>query len=373
MRRSALLFVLAASGLTAQTTWVVDAQGGAAFTTIQAAVQAAQDGDVVLVRPGATYNWTMILTKALTILGSASVPTQATGTLSVIGSGNGQVVIGNFIVDNTASSTICLNVAASRRVIVSNVNLRTRAPILTPSPPWTVTVSGTPHFAMHASTVAGGNGLLATSNCTVTVSSCAFTAQYCCRALSASDSRIEASNCSFTGGDELPIIPYGRGGPGIELLRSAVVLAASTVVGGHGLYSPAPPSIAMDAASNVRVDGATSLPQGISGGQPALAECGWITGSLGARGTVGSFQYLGPAGAIGVLAVSFPAPPQPLPQGLAWLDPASVSTLAIGPVPIAASLAVPGATPQGLAITAQGLLLYQGSLRLSPPVLDAIR
>jgi hypothetical protein len=371
MRRMALVFALAVPVLNAQTTWTVDAQGGANFTTIQAAVQAAQDGDVVLVAPTGTYNWSLILTKALTILGSnAGLPTQATGTLSVLSnSSNGQVVISNFTVDNSANPAVCMSVGSVRRVIVSHLNLRVSVGTLVTSP-WTVTVSGTSHFAMHSSSVTGGLGMRVTSGSAVTVSGCGFTGQYDCLALSASDSRIEVSSSYFAGGNEDPL-QLGIAAPGIDLVRSTTVLAASTVIGGQGSHGTAS-SIRMDSASSVSIDGATLVPQGISGSS-LLAERGSVTGNLGIRGTVGTFQFRGAAGAIGVLAVSFPGPRSSLPQGMLWLDPASASTLAIGPVPITGSVTVPAATLQGLAITLQGLLLYQGNLRLSPPLFDVVR
>jgi hypothetical protein len=55
MRPSApvgLLFgIAAAATAAAQATWTVSAAGGAQFTTLLAAVQAANDGDTILVAP----------------------------------------------------------------------------------------------------------------------------------------------------------------------------------------------------------------------------------------------------------------------------------------------------------------------------------
>ena len=53
-------------------TWVVDASGSGDFTDLQAAVDAAQDGDVLLVQAGTYGAFTM--SKALTVLGPAAGP-----------------------------------------------------------------------------------------------------------------------------------------------------------------------------------------------------------------------------------------------------------------------------------------------------------
>ncbi|MEA1864434.1 MAG: hypothetical protein U9N46_04450 [Euryarchaeota archaeon] len=48
----AVLLVLACAGAAAGATWVADDDGGADFASIQAAVNAASDGDATFVRSG---------------------------------------------------------------------------------------------------------------------------------------------------------------------------------------------------------------------------------------------------------------------------------------------------------------------------------
>lgn len=67
----ALLLVAAAPLASAQSQWIVDAAGGGQFTTLQAAIDAAAPGDVLLVLPG-TYS-AAVLTKELSILGDPAV------------------------------------------------------------------------------------------------------------------------------------------------------------------------------------------------------------------------------------------------------------------------------------------------------------
>ncbi|TAJ11191.1 MAG: hypothetical protein EPO68_14670, partial [Planctomycetota bacterium] len=66
------------------TTWTVDDNGPAQFTTVDAAQAAAQFGDVILVAPG-TYP-AFHLTKSLQVLGPASgSPPHFSGTSTVVG------------------------------------------------------------------------------------------------------------------------------------------------------------------------------------------------------------------------------------------------------------------------------------------------
>ncbi|MEM7200562.1 MAG: hypothetical protein AAF628_09875 [Planctomycetota bacterium] len=67
LRFLSLLVVTAASALPAQTVWTVDDDGGADFTLIQPAVDAASSGDVILVRAG-IYNEFTLAGKGVAIL-----------------------------------------------------------------------------------------------------------------------------------------------------------------------------------------------------------------------------------------------------------------------------------------------------------------
>lgn len=67
------LTIGSASSLSAQNVWTVDDSGGADFTDLQAAVDAASSGDVLLVAAG-VYGNVAVLGKGLTILGDGAAP-----------------------------------------------------------------------------------------------------------------------------------------------------------------------------------------------------------------------------------------------------------------------------------------------------------
>ena len=104
-----------------------------------------------------------------------------------------------------------------------------------------------------------------------------------------------------------------------------------------------------------------------------MAPVGRVGGDLAAPGGSGSLQYAGPPGSLGALLVSFPGPEVPDPFGVRWLDGPTISVLAVGALPLNGSVPVPAGVLRDTAITAQGLLLHQGALAWSPPLLDAVR
>jgi hypothetical protein len=359
--RTLLLLALSASLLDAQTTWNVNATGGGSFTTIQAAVQAASNGDIIRVFPTATYDWTLTLNKGLTILG-ATPQTSVTGQLNVTGlSTNQTVVIGNFTasgslqVTNTAGPVIVLRTSLSSGTTALLANTAMRLSLDNCS--------------------CNGLGGMSLTNCRVTATSSFFSAMVRSQGVTASDSHVELSTCSVTGSPGVNTPSYSTApGEGIGLTRSTLILAHSTVSGGTGpTYLPGY-SILMDAASVVTRDVSTSLNYLVVGaGSLASAERGWISGNLAAPGGTSTLLFQGPAGAFGVLAVSLPAVPQQLPVGLLWLDSSAATTLAVGAMSIFGRVPVPVSALPGTAVVAQGLLLYNGGLQLSVPLVDAVR
>ncbi len=93
MRVTFPLLLLLTLQAPAQSTWIVDASGApdADFTSIQAAVDAAADGDRILIRAG-QYHGFEIVGKGLALHGEAGVQLSATGTLHVVGTQPDQTV-----------------------------------------------------------------------------------------------------------------------------------------------------------------------------------------------------------------------------------------------------------------------------------------
>src|SRR5262245_25586541 len=66
----AMSFALIIAPAISANTWIVALDGSGDFTTIQSAVDAATDEDIIVVRPGTYVESVIVRTKALTIVGS---------------------------------------------------------------------------------------------------------------------------------------------------------------------------------------------------------------------------------------------------------------------------------------------------------------
>ena len=115
MTQTMAALFLCAAPLLAQTTWTVDVEGGGDFTTLQAAVDAASDGDTILVNywSGLPVTWNFTLTKGLTIVGVGYQRAETRGHL------------------------VIANLPANRRVVLRSLQLSRLS-----SHPTSVTVQG---------------------------------------------------------------------------------------------------------------------------------------------------------------------------------------------------------------------------------------
>jgi len=106
---TALLIASAAAAVPAlaQSTYTVDGAGGADFTTIQAAIDAASDGDTINVNPG-TYDEAIVLNKSLNLIGDSAATTTLTYTdtgntssyLFFLGTNAGSQLNGSVLIEN---------------------------------------------------------------------------------------------------------------------------------------------------------------------------------------------------------------------------------------------------------------------------------
>jgi hypothetical protein len=225
MHLDRLLLVLAASaGILGRTAnagvRVVDALGGTTYTTIQSAVTAAVDGDVILVRPTGTYAGFAIGDKELTIVGDgATAQVQVHGAVTIT------------------------NVATTRTVVLANLHVT--------GPVNTATGAHAP--AVYALGVAGS---LRLQQCTLTGGEGTYgydwggygytTAGARALWIASCSGGVALEACVVQGGagqfvnQGFPTIAYASGsdgGDGAYVVASRVALYDCTATGGHGGHS----------------------------------------------------------------------------------------------------------------------------------------
>jgi hypothetical protein len=125
---SSILIILSFSHLLLAKTWIVAKDGSGDFTEIQEAIDAAVDGDVIIVRPG-IYEPIVIKTKTLAIVGSGPDSTKVEflgiGTIErgayVAYLDGDQVLIAHL---SLRAPYPCLTIASNGKVVLSDVELR---------------------------------------------------------------------------------------------------------------------------------------------------------------------------------------------------------------------------------------------------------
>jgi hypothetical protein len=372
-----------ASAAVAQRTWIVDAGYNGHFLTVQDAVNAASDGDVILLQysSGIVPSLDFTLTKGVAIIGDDGRPRAgAAGRLvisglqahqrvvlrslepdALLGSGTLRVSVqncaGEVVIDNAwltsdvpfgGSLGDSLNVQDSHRVHVHRSTLIgwpaiqvTRA---------TVTSSESRLFGRSGGRFTGGNGT----------------------GVVAADSRMWMSGGSCFGGGSLDS-RVGPGGIGLTL-RASQVVAAATAFSGGSLLIPAP-SVDLDAASWLTCDAATTSATPWAGAitNTSVVETGSVTGGLNGPGQPALFRIDAANGTAGAFAVSLTGAETPSPFGPLWLWQPGIAVLALGPMPLMATWTMPAAFPRGTPVAVQGLVIDQASVRLSTPLVSAVR
>jgi len=251
---------------------VVDDDGPAPFASIQTAVDAAQDGDVVLVRPG-TYAGFRVADKSLVVVGDLGAQVQVQGTIRVVDLAASRTVV---LANLSATGTTSQNTELSSGLDLSNDAglVRVEACALAGAPYLTghgVRVRGCADVALVGCDARGGSslsgsgvqtshGLVATDASLVTAygsvvrggdgapSTCyEFLGNEAGDGGHARDSILFGANSSFRGGRggdigvgldfACPIA--GEGGDGIQASNSEIRLFDTATIagtGGGGLY-----------------------------------------------------------------------------------------------------------------------------------------
>jgi hypothetical protein len=282
IRTLGLLLALAPAALA--TTWLVDGAGAGDFTTIGAAIAAAQPGDLVIVKPGSTYP-PFTLDKRLSILGEGFSAPPVSGLVSIT-STEGAVIAGlRFqrlqvlgctglvlldkvtVNDSQSQGCPCCVVDACANVVMQNSHLQApTAPAACTSEALIVRGS---HVVVVQTELDGGAGLDGptaggTGLPAVLVDEAAF---------------LQLAHCELFGGPGgTALLPGGVGGTGGPALR---VVAPSTLVidnhndafleggpGGVGSVPGAPAPFLGEGDGSISLSGITFLP---AAWQPSLA------------------------------------------------------------------------------------------------------
>ncbi|MEM7202648.1 MAG: hypothetical protein AAF628_20435 [Planctomycetota bacterium] len=367
----AALCVALAPCASAQTTWVVSSYGGAQFTQVQPAVDAAAPGDTILVQPG--FYSAVTIDKGVLVLASQARMTTLLGaniTVRDVPAGQRAVVRG-FITMLRSGPAAEIEV----RDCAGSVHLdRLRATHV-------VDIRRSPHVSLRDVTTAVGE--LHVEDSTVTATDCRFRGatvsmnQY---GLFCRNSQVTAAGCQFRGGDGNPFQPVPW--EGVLLDGGLLVLAGtdSVVAAGTSPFAPTLGTSAIEARSGtLTIDpGVTLLP---TNGAPAVRGAattaiapvadtrtdvsdGILTGTLNAPGA--TFAWL--IADVPVLR------PLATPFGSLWVGPTSVVVAAAPPGPsgeLTASVGVAG-LPPGFTVVLQGAVRRGSTLALATPAVTTV-
>jgi hypothetical protein len=151
---------LVSSGEALASVIVVDAAGGGSFTQIQQAVNAAVDGDTILVKPGSYAGFT-IDGKSLTVVGDVSARPSVFQSVSVINVGSGLIVTLarldiSVVTGPSQAALVVQNCTGSLRVVETDFEGRNAG--TTSSPTGAVVLFNAPDIAFSGCTLDGGNG-----------------------------------------------------------------------------------------------------------------------------------------------------------------------------------------------------------------------
>jgi hypothetical protein len=223
--------LLLAGALAAQTVYVVDPAGGGDFTTVQPAVDAAADGDVliVLAKPGAGEidNAVEIADKSLVILGI--LPTTfiqpQIGSLAVVGLSAGKsVIVRGIRMQSSFDATGCEGV-----VLLEDCAVASGAVAFGTTP--TSVIQQSSHVVFARCSIDGANGL-----------GSGTTAATGGPGLVVEDSTVALYDCLVTGGSGGYAQFFGEflfnfptvGGQGLQIWSGTVFASGSDIQGGQG-------------------------------------------------------------------------------------------------------------------------------------------
>ena len=276
--------------LAAQSVFVVDADGGAAFTEIQDAIDAAVSGDVIVVREG-TYREFTLAGKGLTIVADeygkarVGVSRQITTAVTGIAAGNRAVIRGIVFTSPLQTTGASLHVADNAGVVwFESVSFDQLTPFHSHSQLEAVLVEDCAQVVIVGSALQGASG------------SSLGGLEIGATGLTARDSMVLLHGCTVRAG--YSIVLSGTGSPGLAVDGGELVLRNCTVRGGVG-GTGSPGGVGGDGGPGLTIEGNASV---WAIGTSLIGGAGGPTvfGSPGATGagfevTAGSLQQI-PAG-----------------------------------------------------------------------------
>lgn len=380
MRIPLALSLLALPAL-GQTQHYVDATGaGGAFTTLQAAVAAAVNGDVIRVRPTGVYDfgvWVppVTVSKGLTIVRDGAVSPEFIGDLTVTNLPASQrVVLRGFSAyapgaDNPATILIsnCQGAVVLEQMAPNGRKISGAGAVTA------LTVTNSTDVTLHDCSVNGWRAMVTTgSTLAVSQSTIAgFDASYF-QGIGGTPG-ITSTSCQWSlvdtvvrGGAEhaAASIP---GDVAMRLTGGALRMAGGTIVGGGSASAPIA-AATLSAGASLVLDSAVAVTQAITGGTPVIAESGRVSFTSAAPGQNASFGFAGPAGSTGALFCGLPIPPTPTIFGRLWCDPNAYFLVGFDLLPLSTTLQVPAYSQVSDVFVVQGLLFDQGQMVFSNPV-----
>jgi hypothetical protein len=302
-------------------TFVVDAAGGGAFTSVAAAIAVVPDGAVLLVRPGGYAGFTLN-GKGLTILADPGAALLSSITIS--GTSASQPVRVRGFTGNSAGVTVSS--------CTGPVHLQDIRPVpATPSP---LAVTQCSQVLVERCDFHGpwSGGCVVVSNCAAVAFVETSIRAVIGMGLSATSSDVLLVDASVHGGTTVSMAVVGNGIDLGYVGTSSVRLLGTTSVSAGGSLHPAYLPVAIGGYGSVAIGpAAVAATFGASLSVTPAAEAA-LTVTGGALGTATGATLRGDAGALGVLVLGIPGPALPFAgqAGGVWVDPASAVTVAAG-------------------------------------------
>lgn len=386
-----VLCALLAVGAAAQRTWVVDDRGGPGvdFRTIEPAVTAATEGDIILVRrgSGALYANVQTLRKAVRIIGEDGNPPRIAPT-RIEGIAAGSVCGFENVVGDGGQITV---IDCAGLVILRGLRRGTTAGALPWAPAITrcgqVIVDGCEMgtFGYPVAFVEIRDSCVAMRNCTAYDAGRGSTSSLHA-AVEAFDSDVDILDCRFFGANaQSPgCLWYVFASYAILARTSTIRVRGDSVLArrvgiGECAYSARSPISYV--GSSLQFDPSVTLLPGTPRSiYWQIEELTTVLAGAAVPGSAQTIDVLGLTGGVTTLLASLVAgaPPVSLPAGTLWLDPGQVIEVGTRPVPIGRQLSfvvpVPLGIPPWLTIAYQAVSLDRhGALQLGNPALTVIR